>query len=152
MVVKRGSRDVTLGRRGSRISRSALVNDNAYKENNSSPLSPFQYSFKLAKSAYISSRRFSSRKPPSKPQILSQICGQPLQLTPPQSAFTIEMENGNLSQGGGNDPSGFLSEIIGSSVTVKLNSGLVYKGTSCSSSLSVTNLETDNSNRRIGSN
>jgi len=40
------------------------------------------------------------------------------------------MENGNLSQGGGNDPSGFLSEIIGSSVTVKLNSGLVYKGIS----------------------
>jgi len=38
------------------------------------------------------------------------------------------MENGNLSQGGGNDPSGFLSEIIGSSVTVKLNSGVVYKG------------------------
>lgn len=27
------------------------------------------------------------------------------------------------------DPSGFLSEIIGAPVTVKLNSGVVYKGT-----------------------
>jgi len=26
------------------------------------------------------------------------------------------------------DPSGFLSEIIGAPVTVKLNSGVVYKG------------------------
>lgn len=26
------------------------------------------------------------------------------------------------------DPSGFLSEIIGAAVTVKLNSGVVYKG------------------------
>ncbi|PVH95997.1 U6 snRNA-associated Sm-like protein LSm6 [Periconia macrospinosa] len=26
------------------------------------------------------------------------------------------------------DPSGFLSEIIGNAVTVKLNSGIVYKG------------------------
>ncbi len=33
-----------------------------------------------------------------------------------------------MSQGEGKDPSGFLSEIIGSSVTVKLNSGVVYKG------------------------
>jgi len=40
------------------------------------------------------------------------------------------MENGNLSQGEGKDPSAFLSEIIGNSVTVKLNSGVVYKGTS----------------------
>ncbi len=38
------------------------------------------------------------------------------------------MENGALSQGEGKDPSGFLSEIIGNSVTVKLNSGVVYKG------------------------
>jgi U6 snRNA-associated Sm-like protein LSm6 len=38
------------------------------------------------------------------------------------------MENGNLSQGEGKDPSAFLSEIIGNSVTVKLNSGVVYKG------------------------
>jgi U6 snRNA-associated Sm-like protein LSm6 len=38
------------------------------------------------------------------------------------------MENGALSQGEGRDPSGFLSEIIGSSVTIKLNSGVVYKG------------------------
>lgn len=29
------------------------------------------------------------------------------------------------------DPSGFLSEIIGAPVTVKLNSGVVYKGMSC---------------------
>ncbi|CAG8981692.1 hypothetical protein HYALB_00006565 [Hymenoscyphus albidus] len=39
------------------------------------------------------------------------------------------MENGSATQGEGRDPSGFLSEIIGSSVTVKLNSGVVYKGT-----------------------
>ncbi|RKF72673.1 U6 snRNA-associated Sm-like protein LSm6 [Golovinomyces cichoracearum] len=38
------------------------------------------------------------------------------------------MENGNLSQSAANDPSNFLSEIIGSSVTVKLNSGIIYKG------------------------
>ncbi|PBP18518.1 putative U6 snRNA-associated Sm-like protein LSm6 [Diplocarpon rosae] len=40
------------------------------------------------------------------------------------------MENGITTQGEGKDPSGFLSEIIGSSVTVKLNSGVVYKGSS----------------------
>lgn len=37
-----------------------------------------------------------------------------------------EMENGASSDG--RDPSGFLSEIIGAPVTVKLNSGVVYKG------------------------
>lgn len=37
-----------------------------------------------------------------------------------------EMENGT---GSAKDPSGFLSEIIGNPVTVKLNSGVVYKGT-----------------------
>ena len=36
------------------------------------------------------------------------------------------MENGTTSEG--RDPSGFLSEIIGAPVTVKLNSGVVYKG------------------------
>ncbi|KAI9814117.1 MAG: U4/U6-U5 snRNP complex subunit lsm6 [Thelocarpon impressellum] len=37
------------------------------------------------------------------------------------------MENGaNASEG--RDPSGFLAEIIGAPVTVKLNSGVVYKG------------------------
>ena len=36
------------------------------------------------------------------------------------------MENGAASEG--RDPSGFLSEIIGAPVTVKLNSGVVYKG------------------------
>jgi U6 snRNA-associated Sm-like protein LSm6 len=36
------------------------------------------------------------------------------------------MEN---SPSDGHDPSGFLSEIIGAPVTVKLNSGIVYKGT-----------------------
>ncbi|MCJ1351559.1 MAG: U4/U6-U5 snRNP complex subunit lsm6 [Icmadophila ericetorum] len=36
------------------------------------------------------------------------------------------MENGAASDG--RDPSGFLSEIIGAPVTVKLNSGVVYKG------------------------
>jgi hypothetical protein len=38
------------------------------------------------------------------------------------------MENGTANQAEGKDPSGFLSEIIGSPVTVKLNSGVVYKG------------------------
>lgn len=36
------------------------------------------------------------------------------------------MDNGASSEG--KDPSGFLSEIIGAPVTVKLNSGVVYKG------------------------
>ncbi|KAL1838386.1 hypothetical protein VTJ49DRAFT_2698 [Mycothermus thermophilus] len=40
-----------------------------------------------------------------------------------------DMENGAATQGeGAKDPSGFLSEIIGNPVTVKLNSGVVYKG------------------------
>lgn len=34
-------------------------------------------------------------------------------------------------EGDARDPSGFLSEIIGAPVTVKLNSGVVYKGMSC---------------------
>jgi hypothetical protein len=38
----------------------------------------------------------------------------------------IDMENG---AGDAKDPSGFLSEILGASVTVKLNSGVIYKGT-----------------------
>lgn len=45
--------------------------------------------------------------------------------------FTIpsNMENGTApAQNEGRDPSGFLSEIIGNNVTVKLNSGVVYKG------------------------
>lgn len=36
------------------------------------------------------------------------------------------MENGPGAEG--RDPSGFLSEIIGAPVIVKLNSGVVYKG------------------------
>lgn len=36
------------------------------------------------------------------------------------------MENGTQSEG--KDPSAFLSEIIGNAVTVKLNSGVIYKG------------------------
>lgn len=39
----------------------------------------------------------------------------------------IAMENGAPSTEG-KDPSGFLSQIIGNPVTVKLNSGVVYKG------------------------
>lgn len=35
--------------------------------------------------------------------------------------------NGEIT-GDSRDPSGFLSEIIGAPVTVKLNSGVVYKG------------------------
>lgn len=38
------------------------------------------------------------------------------------------MENGSSQEG--KDPSAFLSEIIGAPVTVKLNSGVVYKGRS----------------------
>jgi U6 snRNA-associated Sm-like protein LSm6 len=38
------------------------------------------------------------------------------------------MENGSNAEG--RDPSGFLTEIIGAPVTVKLNSGIVYKGKS----------------------
>ncbi|MCJ1343197.1 U4/U6-U5 snRNP complex subunit lsm6, partial [Peltigera leucophlebia] len=38
------------------------------------------------------------------------------------------MENGATSSTDGRDPSGFLSEIIGAAVTVKLNSGVIYKG------------------------
>ncbi|KAM7197659.1 Like-Sm (LSM) domain containing protein [Naviculisporaceae sp. PSN 640] len=38
------------------------------------------------------------------------------------------MENGAISQAEGKDPAGFLSDIIGNPVTVKLNSGVVYKG------------------------
>lgn len=37
------------------------------------------------------------------------------------------MENGNATEG--KDPSTFLSEIAGAPVTVKLNSGVVYRGT-----------------------
>lgn len=41
------------------------------------------------------------------------------------------MENGSqLPPNEGRDPSGFLSQIIGNPVTVKLNSGVVYKGES----------------------
>ena len=36
------------------------------------------------------------------------------------------MENGTTSES--KDPSGFLSDIIGTPVTVKLNSSIVYKG------------------------
>lgn len=39
------------------------------------------------------------------------------------------MENGTApTQGEGRDPSGFLAEITGNPVTVKLNSGVIYKG------------------------
>ncbi|KAK0754065.1 hypothetical protein B0T18DRAFT_313477 [Schizothecium vesticola] len=38
------------------------------------------------------------------------------------------MENGAVSQSEGKDPSVFLGEIIGHPVTVKLNSGVVYRG------------------------
>ena len=36
--------------------------------------------------------------------------------------------NGAGAEADARDPSGFLSEIIGAPVTVKLNSGVVYKG------------------------
>ena len=41
------------------------------------------------------------------------------------------MENGAPAAGDSKDPSTFLSEIIGVPVTVKLNSGVVYKGWLC---------------------
>lgn len=50
-------------------------------------------------------------------------CGQAIDLA---ALKTATMENGPSSEG--RDPSGFLSEIIGAPVTVKLNSGVVYKG------------------------
>lgn len=43
------------------------------------------------------------------------------------------MENGSSSEG--KDPSAFLGEIIGAPVIVKLNSGVVYKGTTFNSSV-----------------
>ena len=46
----------------------------------------------------------------------------------------LKMENGDTEgdvvPGDARDPSGFLSEIIGAPVTVKLNSGVIYKGMS----------------------
>jgi U6 snRNA-associated Sm-like protein LSm6 len=46
----------------------------------------------------------------------------------------VNMENGetegDVVTGDARDPSGFLSEIIGAPVTVKLNSGVIYKGMS----------------------
>ena len=45
-----------------------------------------------------------------------------------QPHTSATMENGSLAQEGGKDPSSFLSDIIGNPVTVKLNSGVVYKG------------------------
>ncbi len=48
------------------------------------------------------------------------------------------MENGSSTEG--KDPSGFLSEIIGAPVTVKLNSGVVYKGRSLSNPSCALNL------------
>lgn len=51
--------------------------------------------------------------------------------------FLQTLQSGTMSQspapesnGDSRDPSGFLSEIIGAPVTVKLNSGIVYKGRS----------------------
>jgi hypothetical protein len=41
----------------------------------------------------------------------------------------VKLENGEQTAGDARDPSGFLGEIIGAEVTVKLNSGLVYRGT-----------------------
>lgn len=46
---------------------------------------------------------------------------------PPHSA-TMSQSPAPESNGDSRDPSGFLSEIIGAPVTVKLNSGIVYKG------------------------
>lgn len=45
----------------------------------------------------------------------------------PSDKLRARMENGAPANEG-RDPSGFLSQIIGNAVTVKLNSGVVYKG------------------------
>ncbi|KAL1304953.1 hypothetical protein AAFC00_003863 [Neodothiora populina] len=45
--------------------------------------------------------------------------------TPPTNGASAESATGVASA---RDPSGFLSEIIGAPVTVKLNSGVVYRG------------------------
>lgn len=42
--------------------------------------------------------------------------------------MATEGAEGANGAGDSRDPSGFLSEIIGAPVTVKLNSGVVYKG------------------------
>lgn len=42
--------------------------------------------------------------------------------------MSAEPENPPNGEADARDPSGFLSEIIGAPVTVKLNSGVVYKG------------------------
>lgn len=42
--------------------------------------------------------------------------------------MSAEPEEQSVPNGDARDPSGFLSEIIGAPVTVKLNSGVVYKG------------------------
>jgi hypothetical protein len=70
--------------------------------------------------------------------ILSSLCWRRLNFPttkagPPKRSLTTTtpnnvMENGGISQGEGKDPSSFLSDIIGNSVIVKLNSGVVYKG------------------------
>ena len=59
------------------------------------------------------------------------------------------MENGADAPAAGagreSDPSGFLSEIIGAAVTVKLNSGVVYKGACGSCVIAVVSVR-----RRLG--
>ena len=55
-------------------------------------------------------------------------------MTTTSSLYTTTILNMSTSAptngaGDARDPSGFLSEIIGAPVTVKLNSGVVYKGT-----------------------
>lgn len=54
--------------------------------------------------------------------------GKQLEQNSSQSFRITAMENGAISQSEGKDPSSFLSDIIGHPVTVKLNSGVVYKG------------------------
>lgn len=77
------------------------------------------------KSAYLISDSVASPQPTSISRLHSARCPRLVNLTPPAGLAT--MENGAASEG--RDPSGFLSEIIGAPVTVKLNSGVVYKGT-----------------------
>ena len=49
----------------------------------------------------------------------------------PIDTMSAEPESApNGDSGDARDPSGFLSEIIGAPVTVKLNSGVVYRGQS----------------------
>ena len=63
---------------------------------------------------------------PEIPALIEESLLLPLISQEKESKGDRRMENGASSEG--KDPSAFLGEIIGAPVTVKLNSGVVYKG------------------------